>query len=105
MNGEPHTHALEFTRRWPALDSGMPAVKYGDQKKHIFWSWVPFYKWRLRLAARRVIRKHDRESQKAFTAAIEKKTVQQELAAEFKTQDSDVWLSEKLQPVWRRNGQ
>jgi hypothetical protein len=66
MNAEPHVHELEihFDR------DGDAHVTYGDQSKLVWrrwgpWEWIMPFEGRIRRSAKRMVRRHDRESVKA----------------------------------------
>ncbi len=63
MNDEPHTHTLSIRRQYESINSGCYVLEYGDSRILIWRG--PFLSLRIKMGAKRVIRKHDRGSIKA----------------------------------------
>jgi len=61
MNATPHTHTLKFEQS----GNGNIRIYYGDQTYHVIYTCWPGWRSRARRVARRMVRRHDRQSAKA----------------------------------------
>lgn len=60
MNAQPHAHQIDIDSR----SSVYTYIRYGDQTRHVDPAF-PLYGLRLRLAVRKIVKKHDQASRRA----------------------------------------
>lgn len=79
MNQQPHTHQLKITRN-PYMMTKPIEIKYGDQKTRRVQTWLPGWQGRLKRKIKKIVARHDRESQRAHLAP---KAVAESLQKEY----------------------
>lgn len=98
MNAEPHTHEVQFTRTYNALQDGAYFVKYGDQEVLYALGWQRPERWsakrlerRVKRATAKAVSRHDASSVRAGQEA-EKLATARRVAQDAAKQVSSTWV-------------